>query len=268
MLLSSCGQVKETKEFFTNGKIKSILREEDSGKSEKIIYDSAGALLSIERSRYDTLNGESLYYKGGIISEVINYKHGILDGLYKRYYPDGNLFDSVYYEMGNKRGSYTAFYAGQRKRKLLEAYYVIVGKEDYVYFSRQYDESGNVVKVSLPVTIEMCAEGELDNLLKVRFKIDVERAYDSAKIVIGDFDETFDRYSFSDTLTLIGNTCEYIAKTEKFTSHYLRGSLIRYKTFKNKNFDLERDSVISKDYTTFNYFEEKISSNQPKCGEQ
>jgi antitoxin component YwqK of YwqJK toxin-antitoxin module len=264
ILLLSCGEGKEKKEFYRNGKIRSIAREQNGGETELISYDSNGVLLAIEYLKRDTLNGESKYYKGGEISEVVNFKDGLRHGLYLRYYPNGNPSDSAYFEDGNRRGSYVIFYPDKKGKKMFEAYSVIVGNDDYTYYSKRYDPDGKIIEMESPISIKMCFEGTSKKMIKVDFRIEVESGYDSAKVVVGDFDRTFNFQSFSDTLLFDGNTYVYNAEAKKYPLDYLRGSLITYKTIKNEQHS-KNDSLISIARKTFYYFEEKIPYDQPVC---
>ena len=145
--------LKQKKEFYTNGKLKSLKTFQDSNLfGIQLYYDISGKIINAEIYNYlgikqsqgivDTLSnkqGKWTFFNdfGNIISEG-NFVNNKKNGDWIFYYDDGKIFEKGKYENGYPEGVWTWFYSnGQILR--LENYYF--GKKSGITYeiSRQGD---------------------------------------------------------------------------------------------------------------------------------
>jgi len=258
VLISCVEGATQRKEYYQNGKLKSITNfQNDEKNGEKLYFDSTGVLLSKQLYIRDTLQFEYFFYENGLVSEKIGYKHGKRHGTYLKYYPNGNLADSCYYNLGAKEGKYFQFFPDD-KRVIYETYFLNVNGDDFIYYRKTFDHIGKLVDTERAIDVHIYCEPPGSDLLKVTFRIMVPYVYDSAIVSIGDYDSRFNPGSFSDTLVVIGKEFIYSKRIRDINFSFLRGRVVTFEHVENINNNLKGDSLVSTNYENYYFFEEKI----------
>jgi hypothetical protein len=264
VLESSCSS-NEKRDYYANGKLKSIVQMVNGlREGERVVYDSVGQLISLENFHLDSLDGECKYFEKKELSEVVNYKNGLRNGVYKRY-SNGKLADSAQYRSGILYGKYFLFYPNIKEKKIAaELYYLNVGRKEYLYYIKKYDLEGKLLGTASAIDLEYCLRPELNNLLEIKFKIYIDQAYDSAQIVIGDLDSNFKPVSFCDTVLVRNKLYNYKHNLKNVNFRYLRGVLKTFRTEVGKN-SSSTDSLLNKHFVTSSFFEIEFVPKKAKC---
>src|ERR1700752_1704321 len=101
LTISACNNIKEKKEFYSNGELKIVMTTDDNGLKQGVLihYFKTGSIMRKETYKNDTLEGQYItYFKNGKLKAEAYFKKGILNGVIKEYFENGQL---------NYRGNYT-----------------------------------------------------------------------------------------------------------------------------------------------------------------
>lgn len=253
--LQSCNSFELKREYDNIGRLRSEIEYMDGKKNGRmILYYPDGKIKEISYFKNDTLDGlQTTFFKDGNIADIISYKKGIKDGKYLGYYTNGNIHQEGSYKNGKRTGLLYQFYR-QDSGKLSHKYYLLNvrnEKKPYFYYVQEFDESGNITSEMRSININIKDDSiKIGERIQLEFELFKGDKYDSAIVIIGDFDDTFNPISSLDTILLKKRRAEfYLIATEKGTK-YLRGEIIGYSR-------IEKNDSID-EYTTFGYFEEKI----------
>ena len=114
-LYSDDGIVARTKTYHENGKMlaqgKYIRQQKDS--TWKYYSDVDGVLVAEENYSLGALNGQSIafYPDSGEPTEIIEYKNGVKEGTFVKYFPDGNIMAEGKYINDLLQGSYSVYFS-------------------------------------------------------------------------------------------------------------------------------------------------------------
>jgi antitoxin component YwqK of YwqJK toxin-antitoxin module len=111
---STDGSIAYTKTFHENGVVmaegKYVNRLKDS--TWKYFSDVDGALIAEENYSHGNLEGKSITYypDSGNTTEIIEYKNNIKDGVFLKYFPDGELMSEGTFSEGLLEGDFTVYF--------------------------------------------------------------------------------------------------------------------------------------------------------------
>ena len=130
--------VGELKRFYDDGIIKAVMNFDNTGKYARAIIDYNNGELAAEGCYYDNQkdslwkyysyyskyliadefyqkvkkNGLSrTYFRNGKIAEELEYKDGLMNGIWKQYFDDGILKLESFYVQDERSGSFTTYYS-------------------------------------------------------------------------------------------------------------------------------------------------------------
>jgi hypothetical protein len=201
LLLASCSGIEERKEFFENGKIKSIAQVKNGLKNgEMVEYRSDGSIYTRNHYKNDTLNGPyEIYFHSGVIAERGNFVNGIRLRKIEQFYENGELHFEHY--MLNIKGNH------------------------HPYYTLEFDSLGTLINDNRRVNVTI--NGSTFNEEAVIKVIDSVR-YDSMRVYWGIFDWDFTPQKI-DSALIKGNQIE-VKLPSSNESEFLRGYIVKHRT--------------------------------------
>lgn len=163
------------------------------------IYDSLG-FLAAEIEFVDGLrNGKSRQYQSGTLAVEAFFLNGLPHGIYKGYYPSGNVERQGKFFQGVQVGLWL-FYFDKPKdavRKRIE--YVLIQDSSVANYIEQYDRGGKVTFNSTKLTFTQTKDG-----LQIEL---IDKELHQVQVIIGNFDQTFNIIEASklDTIPISAN---------------------------------------------------------------
>lgn len=248
-----CNNSETKREYYSNGNLKSQSQYESNLKNgEELIYDSIGRLTSKNFYVNDTLNGQSTtFYSDGKIKGIKTFVKSVLNGEALLFHPTGNIGEKGQYKDGKIAGLFYQYYPNDSGKIFTEGYFVNVGGIEYPYFEKTFDEFGNIKDEYRPLIVHIKTPSpKLMDTVNVDFEFNAKEKYDSAFVVVGDFDDEFKARSSPDTIKLLNGKASYRFIATKTGSQFIKGELIFYKSY------IYPDSIVND--RTYGYFEEKL----------
>lgn len=151
--------IGDFKRYHTNGKLQAhLIYNETSDYASAKLYNEKGKLLAIGfykgqkkdsvwyyistnrnlAMRESDLTDQSIKVQFGIAKEV--YSEGIPNGIWERYYPDGQVIERINWKMGKREGTYVGYYYNGKK---MEQYTFVDNERHGKYYL--YDLTGNLL---------------------------------------------------------------------------------------------------------------------------
>lgn len=252
ILFGRCG--KDVKvEYYDDGAIKSkseMVNGHKQGKS--YLYYPNGVVYAIHNFDSGYVYGTSSYFtKLGTLSKRITYSRSVKHGPYEIYYPSGNIHETGNYVDDVKRGKIFQFYESDSSKIKNEMYVLDTKDGDFTYYIKKYDLNGKLTSVDQPFEVILPDDTLLvGSSARVKFRFN-NREYDSAIVVLGDFDNPNYVYKKNDTIEFIGKETSSSFSFLKPGLNRIRGQWIIYKK--------EQDADSTYEYTSFGLFEENVT---------
>lgn len=149
MTFSKNGSEASASLFYQNGFIASkgkYLNQLKEGTWQFFSDSEEGLLISDEEYLNDKRNGSlRIFYPDSTVAEMINYKNGIKNGEWIKYYPDGSIIFRTNYVNGKLNGNFEAFFkdgklevSGRYKSGLRDGLWMINNKDGSPRFRVEY----------------------------------------------------------------------------------------------------------------------------------
>lgn len=215
LITLSCNMQHEKKEYYKNGKIKSVTRWRDNEQ-----------------------NGISeFYYENGKIEDIAFYKNGKMAGVSKNFYKNGKIKLLGCYKNDRPNGNF--YYYDTLGRKYLEKNYLTINGEDYtnqfIFFNGNDTIKGNSNYFSLKSLKDTITEGEEFNL---KIKLEASLYKDKMAVIIGKFDSCFKLLDSISIDTLWANKnfeVNFITKNYIEGANSIRGIIFDIQEFSQRN---------------------------------
>lgn len=256
--LIGCENSNVVIEKFSNGKLKSqITIEEGMKNGEALRYDSLGNLRERMNYRNDTLEGGCItYYKTGEIRTIVNYRSGKKEGAYSSFFKNGNIAQYGYYKDDYRRGVWNNYSESDSGKVILENYVMhIEGDIDDgdPYYVKELSERGVLEYTYKTVNVTVPKKAKVGDTITVGFEIFRTFDFDSALIIIGDFDENFVPGTRLDTVWIEDRRAKYQIFVNGKDVFFVRGLLRGINRVKSSN-----PEIVEETLEDLLYFEEAI----------
>jgi len=256
LMICSCVDKSEKKiEYYPDGKVKvemTYVGDNKNGKTTE--YYHAGGVKTISNFKNDTLDGfQEMYFENGKLSAKINYYQGKKNGEFSTYYKNGFIASRGFFKDDLRRGHFYEYQYTDSGKIKSEAYIIVAQKEEYLYYLREYDRSGNLLNETRSLKVEKSDGEKRAHSALINISYVDKISYDSIKVLIGPYSSQFELPpgSSADTLSLKGNKVSFtITNPRNDMDTTIRGKFLGYKTF------LESDTLVNS--TRVEFFEEKI----------
>lgn len=253
LLFTQCNNGDEKIEYYQNGSIKSKYKLVN-GHKQGVAYDyyDNGKLYAIHNFEDGYVYGVSSFFsKDGRISKRITYVKSIRQGPYVIYYSNGNVNEKGNYVEEVKRGKIFQFYENDSTKVKNEMYALDTKEGDFTYYIKKYDLNGKLISIDQPFEVILPSDTMLvGSSARVKFKFN-NREYDSAIVILGDFDNPNYVYKKKDTIEFIGKEASTNFSFPQLGPQRLRGQWITYKK--------EQDADSIYEYTSYGLFEEYVT---------
>jgi antitoxin component YwqK of YwqJK toxin-antitoxin module len=251
-ILTQCTSAEVKREYYKNGNLKTEGTFLDGLRNgEMLSYDSNGILRSQQNYLRDTLDGKSItYHENGSIETIAYYNGGVLNGEFLKYFPDSNISEKGFYKDGLYLGHYYQYDPYDSGKLVFDSYFVNVDGESVKYYTCEFDRQGNASFPFRTVIVSVQDSVPLNDTIRAEFEIDGKIPYDSASLIVGEFDDEFKPLGQLDTIVMKDRKASY-SKIGKVKGIYqLRGVRVKYLT------KVYKDSTQF--YSIYGYFEENI----------
>jgi hypothetical protein len=254
IIFCGCSSQEVRKKYFSNGALNlQTTLEAGLRHGEELVYDSLGNLL--ERRTYvrDTLQGSLFtYFKSGRLSTITEYAQGKKEGAFFSFNRNGNIAQFGLFKGGYQCGVWQNYSETDSGKVVLEAGVLNVQGHAETYYLKRPSAEGNMVYAYLPLAIGL--QRTLSRKDTMVFSVELSKnEYDSAFLIVGDYDENFYLKGKADTIKKVkDNRAVLRFVAEKPGAFFVRGFVW---TFQTTTFE---DSVLlSETLQSSLHFEEK-----------
>lgn len=257
LLLTRCSDKEVKTEYDERGKIKSTTEIVNGKKNgEQKFYYPDGKIQSIHHFKNDSTSGIGSYFlQNGVLSKKVTYSNNVKHGPYEFFFRNGNIAESGNYQYGYKRGLIFQYDEVDSGRLINELYALDTEDVDCTYYIKKFDSQGNVISIDKPFEVLLPSDTiMIGSTVHVKFKF-INREYDSAIVILGDFDNPNYAYKKKDTIEFVGKEASTNFSFPQIGSQRLRGQWITYRK------EQDADSVY--EYTSYGLFEENVTVVKP-----
>lgn len=195
---------------------------------------------------------QELFYPDGLTKLVQEYQNGTKNGVFMRFYENGNIAQSGFMKNGLREGLFYHYYEKDSGIVSSIAEIFNVGDQEMMLYAKKYDKEGELIKeyrdfefISLPDTLIQ------DQEIEYFININSVGEEDSTVLITGPFNDRFTFIKGLDTVMVTGNNVKLRYSSNTLGVNCIRGRLIEY-----NNVEVKGDTLIED--VSHKFFEKKI----------
>lgn len=230
IILCGCSSHEVRQEYFANGRVRlQTTLESGLRNGEMLVYDSLGNLR--ERRMYvrDTLQGPFFkYFEDESTSSVAVYERGKREGGYVSFYSNGNIAMQGFFKRDHRRGLWWNYSETDSGKVMLENYILNVEGHEEPYYV-EWRSRGDTLYTSRRLAFNMNKTLGPHDIMVFALEL-FANEFDSAFLIVGEYDEDFYLKGKADTVRVKNNHAVVKFEVGEPGVFFVRGLVVGFMT--------------------------------------